>query len=312
MKKLTMVIPLLILLTGCAKSDFRLGYVETDEIDVAVKIPGRVLGVKVREGDRVKAGDPLALLQSDDIRARVEQARAGQEAAQAQLAMALNGARAEEKRMAERQLNIARANLEIMQLTHERIMKVFADGGVSLQEKDASAFRLNVAQEQYEQARAYRDMVVNGARREQIEALRAGVKAAAEKLAEAQSYLDETLLHAPGDGEVRAVNAQAGEMVSAGFALITLLDPHPYVIFNLREDEFRSLKLNDEVKAEIPALGRSVTLTVYYLAPLADFARYESTQEKGSWDVRTFEVRARIKEGTAAVRPGMSVKIFRP
>lgn len=311
MKKSTMILLSAVLLAwGCGRnSTFKLGYVETEEVDVAAKIPGRVLEIKVQEGDRVRKGDVLMVLQSDDIKARVEQARAGLEAAEAQLRMARNGARVEERRMVERQYDIAIANMQIMQQTHERILKVFNEGGISVQEKDTSEFRLRVAKEQFEQAKAQLDMVRNGVRREQIDALEAQVKAMREKVNEAVSYLDETMLRAPLDGEVKAVNSRLGEVVTPGFAVVTMLEPRNYVIFNLKEDEFRGLKIGDTLAAEIPALNSNVKLQVYYIAGMADFAKYESTAEKGSWDVKSFEVRCRIQPETGGTRPGMSVKI---
>ncbi|HOW85216.1 MAG TPA: biotin/lipoyl-binding protein [Candidatus Aminicenantes bacterium] len=285
------------------------GYAEAEEVDVAAKIPGRIIEMKVREGDSLRRGDLIAVLQSDDIRAKVEQAKAGLQAADAQLRLGLKGARDEEKSMAERQFNIARDNMEIVQRTYERVLKVFNDGGISAQEKDTAEFRWRISREQYEQAKSYLDMVNNGARKEQIEQLRAQVRAAAEKVKEAQSYQDETLIRAPLDGEVKEINGEVGEVVSAGFALVTMLEPGPYVVFNLRETDYRGLKLGDKLDVEIPALGRAGQIEVYYIAPLADFAKVEATQEKGSWDIKTFEVRGRLTAGESGLRPGMTVRI---
>ena len=296
---------------ACSKTPARVqyGYAEAGEVDVAAKIPGRIIEMKVHEGDSLRRGDLIAVLQSDDIRAKVEQAKAGLQAADAQLRLGLKGARDEEKSMAERQFNIARDNMEIVQRTYERVLKVFNDGGISAQEKDTAEFRWRISREQYEQAKSYLDMVNNGAREEQIEQLRAQVRAAEEKVKEAQSYQDETIIKAPLDGEVKEINGEVGEVVSAGFALVTMLEPGPYVVFNLKETDYRGLKLGDKLDVEIPALGRGGQIEVYYIAPLADFAKVEATQEKGSWDIKTFEVRGRLTAGGSGLRPGMTVKI---
>jgi len=296
---------------ACGRTPARVqyGYVESQEVDVAAKIPGRIIEMRVKEGDVLRKGDIIAVLQSDDIQAKVEQAKAGLEAADAQLRMGLKGARDEEKQMAQRQFNIARDNMEIVQRSYERVLKVYNDGGVSAQEKDTAEFRWRISREQYEQAKSYLDMVNNGARKEQIEQLRAQVKAAAEKVKEAQSYQDETTIKAPLDGELKEINGEVGEVVSAGFALVTMLEPDPYVVFNLKETDYKGLKIGDTLDVEIPALARKGRIAVYYIAPLADFARTEATQEKGSWDIRTFEVRGRMTEAGAGLRAGMTVKI---
>lgn len=300
-------------LINCGNGDdFRLGYVESDEIDVASRIPGRLIELRVKNGDKVKKDDIIAVLESDQIKARVEQARAGLDAAKAQLDMARNGSRVEEKRMARRQFNIAAANLELVERTYNRVLKVYKDGGVSDQEKDMAEFRWLIAKENYEKAKAFMDMVNNGARKEQIDALKANVRGMEEKVREAESAFGDSYVKAPKDAEIKQINAQTGEIITPGFPILSLLEPEKYVIFNLKEDEFAGLKVGDTLRAYIPALQKESELMVYYIAPMADFARYESTSEKGSWDVKTFEIRASFARSNEvdALRPGMSVKIF--
>jgi HlyD family secretion protein len=305
------VIISMVFIVNCGKgSDFHTGYVECDEIDVASKIPGRILEMKIKAGDRVKKGDLIATLESKDILAKVEQARAGLEAAKAQLQMALNGARKEEKAMVLQEFNMAKNNLELVEKTHNRVLKVYKEGGVSEQEKDMSELRWKVARDQYEKAKNYRDLIDKGARSEQIDALKANVRAMLEKVNEADSFYEETGIKAPQDGEIKQVNAQAGEIITAGFPLVSLLDKENYIIFNLRENKFNGLKTGDSVKVFIPALQKETSIAVYYIAPMADFAKYEATRERGAWDVKTFEVRAHITEILPGIRPGMSVQIF--
>lgn len=309
MKHLWLVITVLLFVGCSAPQDQRMAYVESDEIDVASKIPGRIAEMKVKMGDVVRKGDLMAVLTGPEVTARVEQARAGLDAARAQLEMARNGVRTEEREMAKRQLNIARSNLEMVERMYRRVLKVFEEGGVSAQEKELAEFRYQIAREQHESARSFVEMVNNGARREQIAQLEAQVKAMEEKVNEALSYLGELEIRSPVDGEIKQVNAQAGEIVTPGFPVITLLDADRYLVFNLRESEFDSLKTGDTLPVFIPALKTKARMTVYHIAAMADFARYEATSERGSWDVRSFEIRARLTEKLSALRPGMSVRI---
>ncbi len=312
MKNLSFILITILIIAGCSapKSSFRLGYVECEEVDVASKIPGRILSLTVREGQTVTAGQKLAELESGEIRAKVAQAKAALEAAKSQLEMAKKGARPEEKEMVRRQLNIAKSNLKIVQQTYERILKVYQEGGVSTQEKEVAEFRWNVAKEQYEKARAYKKMINKGARLEQIQMLKSKVDAYNEKLNEARVYLNEISIKAPQSGLVKQINSQIGEIITPGFPIISLLEEKQYIIFNLREDEFKNLKIGNKLKIEIPAIEKTVNLEVFYIAPLADFAKYESTKEKGSWDIKTFEVRVRIPKNMKNLRPGMTAKIF--
>ncbi len=312
MKNQLLILIAILVIAGCSvpKTSFRLGYVECEEVDVASKIPGRILSLTVKEGQHVTAGQKLAELESGAIRAKVAQAKAALNAAKAQLKMAKKGPRPEEKEMVLRQFNIAKSNLKIVQRTYERILKVYQEGGVSTQEKEVAEFRWNVAKEQYEKARAYKKMIHKGARFEQIQMLESKVNVYAEKLNEAKVYLDEISITAPQPGLVKQINSQVGEIITAGFPIISLLEEKQYIIFNLREDEFKNLKIGNKLKIEIPAIEKIVDLEVFYIAPLADFAKYESTKEKGSWDIKTFEVRVRIPVNLKNLRPGMTAKIF--
>lgn len=307
---LVLTITVLAVMAGCAKpAASRMAYVESEEIDVAAKVPGRLATMQVKVGDQVHRGDILATIQSGEIQARVEQAKAGLDAARAQLLMARNGARREEREMAGRQLNIAKNNLDMIEGMYRRVLKVYQEGGVSIQEKETAEFRYQIAREQYESARSFSAMVSNGARSEQIDQLKAQVRAMEEKVNEANAYLDELSIRAPQDGEIKQVNSQAGEIVTAGFPMITLLDSDRYFIFNLQENQFKGLKIGDSLKVFIPALQTQADIVVYHIAPMADFAKYESTSERGSWDVKSFEVRARPDQAIPALRPGMSARI---
>lgn len=313
MKKLFFVSVLLTLLTAACshRTPSRMAYVESDEIDVASKIPARIETMHVSLGDRVKKGDLLITLRSDEIMAKVAQARAGLDAARAQLQMARNGVRAEEKEMAERQLNMAEKNHQMTEKMFLRIIKVCEAGGISLQEKEMAELRYQIAAEKYESARSMVHMIRSGARPEQIDQLKAQLWAMEEKVNEAESYQNELSIRAPQDGEIKQINAQAGEMVTPGFPVVTLIDADRYCVFNLREDQFQGMKTGDKLNIYIPALDLNSSMVVVHIAAMADFARYEATSEKGSWDVRSFEVRARPVSDLASLRPGMSIRIIR-
>ena len=72
------------------------GQVEVSEYRVSSKVPGRILEIRVKEGDFVKVGDTLAILDAPEVRAKMEQAQSAESAAAAQEEMARNGARQEQ------------------------------------------------------------------------------------------------------------------------------------------------------------------------------------------------------------------------
>ena len=89
------------------------GQVEVSEYRVSSKVPGRILELRVKEGDFVKAGDTLAILDCPEVKAKMQQAQGAEGAAAALDKMAQNGARKEQVQGAFQLLQQAKAGLEI-------------------------------------------------------------------------------------------------------------------------------------------------------------------------------------------------------
>ncbi len=104
------------------------GQVEVTEYRVSSKVPGRVLELRVKEGDYVKVGDTLAVIDAPDVRAKMKQARGAEDAASAMDDMAKAGARQEQIRGAYQVLQQAKAGLEIAEKSYKRVQRLFGKG----------------------------------------------------------------------------------------------------------------------------------------------------------------------------------------
>ncbi len=290
--------------------DFQ-GQVEAREVDVAAKVPGRVHSVLVREGDVVSLGDVLFELDSPELTAKLAQANAGRDAAAAMQDKADSGAREEEIRMAEFAWARARSAAELAETTFERFDTLYKEGLIAEQKHDEAATSAKAAADAARAARAQYDMAVNGARVEDKAAATALVGQADGIIAEVTAYREETRLTAPIAGEVSSVLIDVGELAPAGFPIITLVDlKDSWVVLNVREDHLTHFQMNTTTIGTVPALGdRAVELSVYYIAPLADFATWRATRYSSGYDIKTFEVRLRPSEAIDGLRPGMSVLI---
>ena len=287
------------------------GMVEVKEIDVASKIPGRIDTLYVQKGDSVHKGQVLARLESKEIEAKVAQARAVMEAARAKWDMAKRGARPEEKEAVEKLYLQAKHQFEFAQKTYERVQKVYRDSVISAQQLDEVTFKYNAAKEQMEAAKAKYEMVLKGARKEQIRAAEALFHQAEGAYREALAYLQETRLTSPVNGRVQDLVADQGEIVAAGYPIITLIRPRDvWVVLQLREDQLHGLKLGQTFEGAIPALGnKQVRFRVDYIAPMADFATWKATNQKGDFDLKTFEIHLRPIKPVGGLRAGMTVRI---
>ena len=305
---------ILIVITGCSGgpgNELLTGMVEVREIDTASKIPGRIDTILVKEGDFVEEGQLLAVLGTREVDAKVEQARGAMEAAKAQMDMAKNGAREEEKRAVKKMYMQAKHQFELAEKTYRRITVLYEDSVVAEQEKDMVEFRYKASREQLDAAEAQYEMIVKGAREEKIRAAAAVYHRALNAFNEARAYQDETRLVSPVSGEVQSVIADRGEIIAAGYPVISIINPDDaWVVLNIREDRLRGLQINDEYQGVIPALGPGrETFRITYIAVMADFATWKATNEKGDFDLKTFEIHAVPLGDINGFRPGMTVRM---
>lgn len=286
------------------------GQVEVTEYRVSSKVPGRILELRVKEGDFVRAGDTLAIIDAPDVRAKMEQARGAESAASALDAMARAGARAEQVRGAFQLWQQARAGLDIAQKSYERMQRLFDEGVVSAQKRDEVLAQYKAMEAQERAAKSQYDMARNGARSEEKLASAAQVERARGAVDEVQSYISETVQIAQADGEVTDIYPKVGELVGTGSPIMTIsVMTDVWGTFNVREDQLAGMKIGGEFDAFAPAFGKSVRMKIYYMKDEGSYAVWKATKANGQYDLKTFEVKARPVKAVEGLRPGMSLII---
>lgn len=284
------------------------GQAEVSEYRISGKVPGRILEYRVKEGDTVRKGDTLVIIEAPEVQAKMMQAEAAKAAAQAQQQKAYKGARVEQIQGAYELWQKAKAGLEIAQKSHDRVKRLYEQGVLPAQKFDEAAAQLNAAVATERAAKSQYDMAKNGAEAEDKLAATALVNRAKGAVAEVESYIKETVLVAPVDGEVSEVFPKEGELVGTGAPIINLarLDDM-WVTFNVREDLLKGLTIGKIVKAYVPALGRDVDVRINYMKDMGTYAAWKATKTTGQYDLKTFEVRGVPTDTVQGLRPGMSV-----
>jgi HlyD family secretion protein len=233
------------------------GQVEATQIDVAAKVPGRLDSLLVREGDTVRKGQVLAVLDSPEIRAKLRQATSARSAAGAVKAKAEHGAREEEIRGARDLWQRAEHAAELAAKTMQRVENLFRDGVVPEQKRDEAKAQFQTAGDAADAAKASYDMARHGARIEDRDAAAAVEGQADGVVEEVSSYLEETRIKSPLDGEVADLVVDPGELVATGFPVVSVVDLRDtWVTFNVREDELAGIRIGSTLTATVPALGR--------------------------------------------------------
>ena len=284
------------------------GQVEVSEYRVSSKVPGRILELRVKEGDYVKAGDTLAIIDAPEVMAKMEQARSAESAAAALELKAQNGARKEQIQGAFSVLQQAKAGLEIAEKSYNRVQRLYDEGVMSAQKRDEAYANYKAMEAQCKAAQSQYDMAVNGARMEDKMAAAAQVGRAKGAVQEVNSYIHETVQTAQKEGEVSDIYPKVGELVGTGSPImsISMMDDM-WGTFNVREDQLGGLKVGSELTAFVPAFNKSVKMKVYYLKDQGSYAVWKATKANGQYDLKTFELKARPIEKLDGLRPGMSL-----
>lgn len=286
------------------------GQVEVSEYRVSSKVPGRILELRVKEGDFVKVGDTLAILDAPEVRAKMEQAQSAQNAAAALEMKAQNGARKEQIQGAFSVLQQAKAGFEIAEKSYNRVQRLYDEGVMSAQKRDEAYANYKAMEAQMKAAQSQYDMAVNGARMEDKLAAAAQVGRAKGAVNEVNSYIHETVQIAQMEGEVSDIYPKVGELVGTGSPIMSIsLMQDMWGTFNVREDQLNGMQVGTEFTAFVPAFNKDVKMKVYYLKDQGSYAVWKATKANGQYDLKTFEVKARPVEKLEGLRPGMSLII---
>ena len=286
------------------------GQVEVSEYRVSSKVPGRILEIRVSEGDFVHAGDTLAIIDAPEVKAKMKQAQGVQDGAAALDDMAKNGARKEMVQSAFQLLQQAKAGLEIAEKSYNRVQRLFDEGVMSAQKRDEAYAMFKASEAQVKAAQSQYDMAVNGARSEEKRAAQAQLERAKGAVQEVNAYIGETVQIAQMDGEVSSIYPKVGELVGTGSPIMTIsMMNDMWGTFNVREDQLNGLQVGKEFTAFIPAFNKEITMKVYHMKDQGSYAVWKATKANGQYDLKTFEVKARPTEAVEGLRPGMSLII---
>jgi len=302
----------LLLIPGCT-SDAGLpvgeGTVEVHEANVSAPVSATVLEIRADEGDRVQAGDTLALLLLNDLEATIAMRLAELASAKATLRDLEAGARVPELARAEAEL--AAAEAEVVRATREleRLRALTAAGALSPQDLDNAVARQETATGRRDAAAEALRLLGAGTRPERVAAARARVKAAEATLATALARQTDLVLRAPFDGRVLSRLTEPGEVLGAGSPALTVGEVgRPWVRAWFTATVISRLSVGDSALVELPA--GTVRARVSAIAPRAEFTPRVALTEEERADL-LFGVKVEpVDPGEAeALHPGLWARV---
>lgn len=305
---------------GAAAAPEMWGRADAKEVDINSKIPGRVIDLLVKEGDRVEKGQLLARIDSRDIVAQVNQARANIEALEAQTAQASTVTVQQDQsaraalHTAYAQREKARSDLSLAESDYNRFSELMASDAISRQLFDTYRTKYQVAQAAFAQAEAGVASAEAGLLQTDVNianeaAMRSKVVQGKASLKQVEVSLDETEIRAPFDGIISTKHVEEGAMISTGMPIVTIQDPQDnWVNFKVKETELNRYSIQQPVFLQGRDGSLKVPGTIVDISKKSEFATYRATNERGENDIITFNVKVQVNSEN--IRPGMRFRLL--
>jgi len=284
------------------------GTVESEgEVKVKAEVPGRIARLLADEGDQVKAGQTLAILDQEEVRAQVNLARTNLQAARARLAQAEAGVQML-KAQVQTRIDETSATLEKARKSLERAEDLLAEGAISREVLDLTQAEDDVAKAAYEAALANRDQLA--VKEQEVEVAGAEVKRMEASLKLEEVRLNKTVIVSPIDGLVTKRQAAEGETIGLGSgplftigeAMFTIVDPARYYI-SASIDEFDISRVRTGLPARVAldaVPGKTFRGRVSKVSPAVVGTGQEA---------RTLSIRVTLEEGREHLKLGMSADV---
>lgn len=324
------------LVTARTSGDLKLiGTVDANEVLVSAKIPGRIQVLNVEEGQQVKAGELIAVIESNDLAAAHKAAQATLASNQYKLNETMATQRQNEGEVTSASVNAAaqvratkaalaqaQANLDHQKADTSRTVGLARQGIVSAQARDEAitsqqgaeaaveTARENVAAAEaaLKQAKAHELLALVSART--VESTRGQVQNAQALAEQANVELGYAQVFAPVTGKVNVLAARQGEVLASGGTIATVMDlGQTWVYAPLPETQADTVQLGDSLRVVMPS-GASVQGKVIAKSSEADFATQRDINGGRKRDIRTVQIKLLIPNPDERYVPGMTAEVY--
>ncbi|MBA3058270.1 MAG: efflux RND transporter periplasmic adaptor subunit [Gammaproteobacteria bacterium] len=290
---------------------FASGTMDATEIAVSFRVPGILRSRPVEEGSSVKPGELLAALDDRESVARLHQAQAAQQAAQARLKDLEQGYRPQEIAEARAQVEQARADRTNLEEEARRSEALFSGGATSQQRRDKDRTVAAVAEHQLNATQSRLKLLQSGYRPETINAARAQLDEAQAAVAAARVTLEDLRVSSPVEGVVTRKHAEVGETLGAGRPVVTVTNiSKPWVRVYIPENQVGKVRLGTAAKIKVDTFpDREFDGRVSYVSSQAEFTpKNVQTQEERVKLV--FAVNVTLDNRDGALKPGMPADVY--
>jgi HlyD family secretion protein len=268
------------------------GKVENEQIAIVSKIPGKIIEILVKEGDFVKKGDTLAILDIPEVDAKKSQAEGAVVSAKAQYSMALKGATDNQIKQLEAKKMGLKEQYEFAQKSINRLSNMLKDSLVSQQTFDETFAKYQGAQAQYNAVLAEIDEARKGARIEQQTMALGQQDRAYGALQEVESANKERYVIAPQDMSIETITLNLGELALPGYTLFNgYISNSTYFRFTVQESQLAGFKKGQEISVGIPNSDKKIKGKITIIKQLGAYGNIATAYPDYELQESLFEVR---------------------
>jgi len=268
-------------LSSCGNGELITSYrgkVKFETISVSSKLAGRISKIYVEEGQTVKKGDTLALLDIPEVNAKIIQAEGAVTAAKGQLDMAFNGATVEQLNQINGQIDAGKAQLDFAQESYNRLQAMYKDSLVSLQQFDEVKMKRDMAKAQVSALEAKRKEVSKSARTEQIDQAKGRLNMAIGAKEEVLTAANEKYVIAPADMSIETISLKEGELLTPGYALFNgYKKDSVFFRFTVPESKVYDFEVGKPLTLINPFTKEEINTKIVFIKQLAQYADITST-----------------------------------
>lgn len=234
-------------------------------VNISSSIIGKIVDLKVEEGDFVKEGQVLAILDNEDFSAQVKKAQSQMVEKQENYRKLQNGSRTEEVMAAEAELKREQASLHKAQLDLLRSQKLYARDFASLDDVEQDELLVRETLESINKLKAELLLLRNGTREEDLAIAKAELESAKQAYNEAKGTYQRTILVSPINGMVLKRHKNLGELMTTfeDLPAFSLGDVSKlYVRAEVHEDDIDKIYLNQKARIQSLEYNDGVVLGV--------------------------------------------------
>lgn len=282
------------------------GNFEATEVTVSSKTAGEIISFGVQEGDDVKSGDVLAVLDHSLLDVQLRQAEAGVQQAESQLQLLQSGARKEDIRIAQEQVDLARISLQQAKDDKDRFEQLIATNTITRKQYDDAVAKHDMAANQLNTALENLKKVKSIIRPEEIGSAKANLKKSQAAADLIRKNIEDCTILSPVAGTITRKFAEAGEYVTPGSSLLNIADLSSVDLkIYIPEQHLGKIKTGDSVEVTTDSFNdRKYTGKIIYISSQAEFTP-KNIQTEEERTKLVYAVKVRIQNPERELKSGM-------